>query len=224
MKILGVAAGLLLQAMLASWPAPSPVPTENPECVKYFKSACSEAIGAWLPTFGFPSDDTSKDTRVTARDGFVYENEKPSAPEYLGYQGPYNGTFFVHGNSGPPKGRLVYDYVHHIAFYQQGCCSWNEVVAAAHVAPPPKQVVSHDLTTLHTVRGIHLGMRSADVMRIYGSATLLPLSLHPGVKELAYTTWLPQKPGNPVTLPCGQDESFFFRHDTLILIRLGNGC
>lgn len=220
---------LLPQSDVAS---PNQVPTSNPHCIRFYDGACSEALGAWLPSsgYGYVADQWrhGRATRIQQRDGFMYENEKPASPMYLGFQGPDDGTFFVYGMAGPPRGHVVYDPVHHIAFYKQGCCSWDEVVAASHVAPPPKTVVARDLSTLRTVRGIYLGMHPSAVTRTYGASSLLTVSGHADVRMLAYTTWKPAKDvtGVGIGFPgtCGQFENFYFRGDRLILIQFGNGC
>ncbi len=214
----------LLAAAFTYGSAPSPMPTVYSDCPKYYDGACSEAIGRWLPTFGIASDRWAQAKRVHQRDGFIYENERPRVPDALGFQGPDDGSFFVYGNAGPPKGHVVYDPKHHVAFYQQGCCSWDDVVAASDVSSPPKHLVSRDLSGLRTVRGIRLGMRPSDVIRIYGSSNLLSVARHDGVSLLAYTTWPPKRSLKSVEEPCGQFENFFFRHDHLVLIQLGNGC
>jgi len=209
---------------------PHPVPTDNPHCVKLYHGACNEALGAWLPGFGDAAEAWRHGhaTTIQQRDGFVYENEKPASPRFLGFQGPDDGTFFVYGNAGPPKGHVVYDALHRVAFYQQGCCSWNEVVAASNTSHPPLLVVARDLSGLHTVRGIHLGMRPAEVTRIYGASSLLTVPGRAGVTMLAYTTWKPlasgQSVGEAFGGTCGQFENLYFRADRLILIQLGNGC
>ncbi|MDQ2865967.1 MAG: hypothetical protein M3R51_07045 [Candidatus Eremiobacteraeota bacterium] len=199
--------------------------TSNPKCTRYFHNACSEAMGAWLPTLGYPGTwwERGLAAHITRRDGFLYEGERPTAAQFLGYQGPKDGTFFVYGNAGPPKGHAVYDPVHRIAFYQQGCCSWNDVVAATNVTAPPKPVVKRDLHDLVTVRGIRLGQTMPEVMRIYGKSTPIPISAHLDVHVLPYTTWRPIQTLHSID-SCGQFQNFFFRKNRLIMIQLGNGC
>ena len=225
MKILCFALCALLQTTSSYAWARTAVWSESADCRKYYGKACSEAIGEWLPTFRF-NDAAYWDraTHVKERDGFIYEHEKPLVPDALGFQGPDDGTFFVYGTAGPPKGHAVYDYNHHIAFYEQGCCSGQEVVAASGVPAPPKRLVARDLSSLRTVRGIHLGVSVTDVIRIYGRAKALPIPSHPGVSLLAYTTWPPRNRVKTVQLPCGQFENFWFRGGRLILIQLENGC
>lgn len=203
--------------------APSPVPTEDPSCSLYFHSACSEAIGAWLPDYSiFGSDFEPRATHVAQRDGFIYEHEKaPRGP--LGFVGPDDGTFFVYGNAGPPKGHVVYDYAHHIAFFQQGCCAWDDVVEA-YVPAPPKRVVDRNLTGLKTVRGAHLGMTEPDVRRIYGNAQLQTVPKHPGLTVLSYKTWTPLKGRRYPGDTCGQSQDFYFRDGRLAIIQIGNAC
>lgn len=213
-KILLMAVCALFQTAHLHGGTPSAAPTEDPDCRRFYDGACSEAMGAWLPTFGFASDHLKSATRVRQRDGFVYEHQKR----------PFDGTFFVYGNAGPPKGRIVYDYAHHIAFFVQGCCSWQDVVAASTDVPPPKHVVSRDLSGLHTVRGVRLGMTTTAVLHIYGHSNVLSVAHAEGVRMLAYTTWPTKDIMKSIDPECGQFEIFYFRHDRLILIQLGDGC
>jgi hypothetical protein len=142
----------------------------------------------------------------------------------LGFQGPDDGTPFVYGAAGPTRGHVVYDPAHRIAFFEQGCCSASEVVAAADVVPPPKHVVTNDLSGLSTVRGIRLGETPTAVMQIYGKSKMLTVTGHAGLQMLAYTTWKPFKSVSTVASPCGQFQNFVFRQERLIYIRFGNGC
>jgi hypothetical protein len=190
----------------------------------YFHDACSEAMGRWLPTFGPSNEWWDHATHIDKRDGFVYGNERPSSPEFLGDQGPDDGARFVYGTAGPPKGRAVYDSIHRIAFYQQGCCGWHDVVAAAGAPAPPKPLPSRELQNLATVRGVRLWETEAEVIATYGKSTPEPVPRHRGVSVLSYTTWPPRKSVTYVHMPCGQFQNFFFRSDRLILIQFGNGC
>jgi len=194
------------------------------QCRPYFHDACSEAMGRWLPSFGASSVWWDRATRIDKRDGFIYGNERPSSPSFLGMQGPDDGSRFVYGTAGPPRGRAVYDRTHRIAFYQQGCCGWSDVVAAADAPAPPKLLLSRDLRNLSTVRGVRLGQTEAEVMATYGKSTPQPVPGHLGVSVLPYTTWPPRKSVTYVHTPCGQFQNFFFRNDRLVLIQLGNGC
>ncbi|MGH7727190.1 MAG: hypothetical protein ACREM2_00140 [Vulcanimicrobiaceae bacterium] len=216
-----------LETALAAGSLPKAMPTENPACVQSYGKACSEAIGTWLPNYLFQYDadpwQTGRATHIAKRDGFVYENEKLPPAQFLGVEGPFDGTFFVHGDAGPPRGRVVYDYVHRIALYEQGCCAADEVVAALGAPPPPKRVISKDLSGLRTVRGIRFGITPAAVIAIYGKAPLQPIAYHPDLRLLAYTTW-PASNTHWAHSPCGQMENFVFRHGRLAFIQFGNGC
>jgi hypothetical protein len=211
---------LLLMATIAS---PQALPKNPPECVQYFHAACNEALGEWLPTFSKSSVFWDAATHVSVRDAFVYESEPSEPSDRFGFEGPADGTSFVYGFAGKPAGRVVYDYAHRIAFYEYGCCSGLDVVAA-YAAPPPTTVGDRDLRALKTVRGIHLGMTSAEVTFIYGSATPQRVAYFPDVDVLPYTTWPPSKEETMIHSPCGQFENFYFRDDRLVLIQLGNGC
>lgn len=122
------------------------------------------------------------------------------------------------------RGRALYDRAHRIAFFHQGCCAWGEEVAAADAPAPPKSIVARNLLELSTVRGIRLWQTVAEVAKIYGGSTLIPVAGNPGVSVLPYTTWPPRRSANHVRAPCGQFENFFFREHRLILIQLENGC
>jgi hypothetical protein len=120
----------------------------------------------------------------------------------------------------------VYDPVHRIVFYGEGCCSWSDLVAAADVRPPRHRIVERDLRALQTLRGVRLGMSPMQVMSVYGRAKLLAVVGHPRVRMLAYTTWPPVASAiqGAGPLQCGQFQTFYFRHQRLVLIQLGNGC
>jgi hypothetical protein len=216
----------LLLLSLVSAPTPVNGPTTDPGlCRQYYHGACSEAMGAWLPRMiGF--NDPWLDGRakhVDRRDGFVYEGHRLLAKGLLGFNGPNDGTPFVYGNAGPPKGAAVYDYAHHIAFYGQGCCAWYEVVAAADAPKPPKRVVARDLRGLQTMRGIRLGMSAAAVLRIYGYVTPHQVKGHPGLRLLAYTTWHTAA-ASEINWTCGQGQNFVFRTGRLVWMQIANAC
>ena len=195
-----------------------------PVSAAHMRAGWSPAIGSWLPSYSESNNPWLEGHAglIHRRDGFVYEGRTLGLDGRFG-EAPRDGTFFVYGNAGPPKGYVVYDPAHRIAFYGQGCCSWFDLVAAANAPPPPKRVVHRDLSGLRTVRGVSLGMSPAEVMSIYGRVKFAPLRAHPRMQLLAYTTW------PPVTKlatgsGCGQFQNFYFRARRLVLIQLGNGC
>jgi hypothetical protein len=199
---------------------PTPLPTNNPGCIQYYGAACSEALGQWLPGAafgGFTPWREGKTAKVAFLDSFVYSG-KGHVPAHLRFgtrPEPADGTFFVYGDAGPPKGNVVYDYRRHIAFYFQGCCSWQSTIAA-NAAPPPKRVANRDLSTLHTQHGIALGDSVENVLRIYGPAQLSGIPGHPALKMLSYV--------HMVNNMCGQFDNFAFRNNRLISIELLTGC
>ena len=202
-------------------------PSFDKECLTFYtKDVCDQARVAWLPSFGNAAEWMRRQhaTRISQRDGFKYGGVTPDSRTSLGFVGPEDGTFFVAASAGnPPKGRVVYDQVHRIAFYQQGCCSWFDVVAAADVNPPPRKVILRDLSSLTTVRGIRLGDSMDVVTRIYGRAKPGSIPGYPSLVVLAYTTWPPLSKRH-FSSPCGQYETFVFRRNHLIYIQFGNGC
>ncbi|HET9393408.1 MAG TPA: hypothetical protein VFO29_07850 [Candidatus Rubrimentiphilum sp.] len=214
---------LAIATTLFAATTPKPAPTEVPSCLEFYKHACSEAIGKWLPEmddwYGFEFFDL-KAKRVNFTDAFIYEGYKPKwrSGLFAGWElvRPRDGTFFVYGSAGPPKGELVYDYAHETAFYDQGCCAWREVVAAAGVPPPPKRVVSRNLTALHTLRGVALGQSIEDVLRLYGKAPVATARHHPAIQRLTYL--------HNFDKDCGQSQNFIFKNDRLIYIALIDSC
>ncbi len=217
-----VAALAMCQTTSRAGPASSDATIEA-NCKQYFHDACSEAMGRWVPTFGESNAWWDHATHVDRTDGFIDGFARQPSKELVGNFGPADGTPFVYGSAGPPKGRAVYDLTHRIAFFDQGCCSWHDVVAAAEVPAPPKRVTTRDLRAIRTIRGIRLWQTKAEVTRIYGAATSQTVAGHRGVTVLAYTTWRPRNEVKSVP-PCGQFENFFFRRDRLVLIQLGDGC
>ena len=216
-------------ALLCMGATPRPATTLSPaelnrEGEQLFGSAWNPALGAWLPSFGDVDQPwrNGQTTHVDQRDGFVYEG-KSLVHGYFGQLGPKDGTFLVYGRAGPPRGHVVYDPVHRIAFYEVGCCSAEVVVAAADVLAPPSPVVAKDLSALRTARGARFGQTTTDVMHVYGVARPLPVSGHADMLVLAYTTWPPFKSLDGHN-SCGQMQNFVFRHDRLIFIQFGNGC
>jgi hypothetical protein len=222
-----VALTLCVVACFSLLAASSATTSLNQQGTALFGSAWSPALGAWLPSYGDLDEPWrhGEATQIAQRDWFQYKNEKPGSPYAVGFRGPGgDGTGFVYGAAGPTRGHVVYDPVHRIAFFEQGCCSANEVVAAADVLPPPKHVVSRDLSDLSTVRGIRLGETPTAVMQIYGKSSWLQVAGHADLQMLAYTTWKPFKSLNTATGPCGQFQNFVFRQERLIYIGFGNGC
>ncbi len=195
-----------------------------PASAAHKRAGWSPAIGAWLPSYGDSNNPWLEGHAafIHRRDGFAYEGRALGLDGRFG-EAPRDGTFFVYGNAGPPKGYVVYDPAHRIAFYGQGCCSWFDLVAAANVPPPPKPVVRRDLSALRTVRGVRLGMSPSDVMSVYGRARFTPLRTHRRMHLLAYTTW-PPATTLATHASCEQFENFYFRGGRLVLIQLGNGC
>lgn len=207
---------LLLAAALAT-----PIPTNYPDCAKYFHDACSEALAAWLPAYALRPDVKESPSRTSGQDDFVYEGKSLRSDYPIELQGPRDGTFLVFGNAGPSQGRVVYDPVHCMAFYSVGCCGGREYALGYVAVPPPKAVANRDLTAMRTVRGIRLGMSPAEVEAIYGASTLRATKA-PHVFALSYKTRL--KMSSTIYPPCEQDADFFFRARHLVLISLGDGC
>lgn len=196
-----------------------------------FGSAWSPALGAWLPNPDTGFDAWSKgQTAVTHQyDYFVCGSSRAPTEQKRSfyYAGDVcspikNGTSFVYGTGEPIKGKVVYDRVHRIVLYNKGCCAWRGFALTANVEKPPKPVSDADLSGVHTMRGVSLGMTQAQVERIYGAVRTHAAKGRPGATTLSYTTMKakPTEPGDP----CGQFQSFSFRQNRLISIELLAGC
>jgi len=221
-----VSASLAAALLGAATPTPDPYRVPS-DCARYFpKNVCQGGpyIGRWLPRFGvaWQVEREGQATRTSVHDYFVY-GPPPKSPLGLFAGGPNDGTYFTYGMAGPPKGHVIYDRRHKIAFYHEGCCSWGSTVAASGVEPPPKYVADRDLSSLHTKYGIRLGDSPAQVKRVYGGATLWDVVGHPGFRRLVYTAPLP--PVLPSTYTgCGMTYQFVFNGGSLIFIELLGGC
>ena len=214
--------GCVVMALLATAvtraapPATPPDSVVEAECRHYFKHVvCSEALGRWLPHLPAGADASHK-TPTTVFDGF---GRAPGVTQRAFRAAAPAGTRFVHGNAGPPRGTVVYDRRHGIAFYGQGCCSYFETVLASDVGPPPLAVANRTLAGIRTDSGIRLGDSPARVMGIYGSTTPARVTLHPELRVLSYENAHPGKRG-----ACVQQQTFAFRGGRLVFINLMNGC
>ncbi|MFN2450286.1 MAG: hypothetical protein ABR508_10965 [Candidatus Baltobacteraceae bacterium] len=195
--------------VLALVHTPPPASVTEAQCRPYFHDACSEAMGKWLPYFGWWNAAWQAGSARRVAKGDAFRGGEPD-----------RGTFFVYGSAGPPRGHAFYDASHRIAFYEQGCCSWHQVVAAANVPPPPKMLASRDLRGLQTLAGARLGMTPAQVTRIYGPTHFSRVPGQNGVRMLAYTAPPPKTPG----FYCDAFENFYFRDGRLMLIDLTRAC
>lgn len=181
-------------------------------CSRYFSYCSNWPIATWLPAL-----ERAHHTRaVSFLGGFVYEGRMPHPGSFAETQGaPMDGTPFVYGNAGPPKGTALYDPTHCIAFYGQGCCAWHEAVLAAGALAPPRAVRPARLDRLRTAHGLHLGMSLAAVMRIYGTERPRPSSVR-DVSMIAYR--------HIIKNTCEQDDTFGFYRGALIYIEFGDAC
>lgn len=197
-----------------------------------YGTAWSPALGAWLPRIGESFDPWSEGlTSWSVSDDFFVCSRGPlAAPTpfhsfyFAGRGCPLlkNGTYFVYGNAGPPKGHVVYDRPRRTVLYEEGCCAWKSFTLSSGIGPPPKAVQNADLSAVHTARGIALGMTEAQVTKVYGNAVLHKEPHVSGVVMLSYTSLKlkPSASGNK----CGQFQNFAFRDGRLIYIELTAGC
>ena len=188
-------------------------------CRPYFHDACSEALGLWLPELPDMFDRAPR-AHTSAIDAIVDPAGQGREAEF-GQRGVYGGTYFVYGEAGPPRGFVVYDPVHRLAYFEEGCCSWHHVVLIAHVPPPPKAVASRSLLRLHTERGIRLGVAPAFVYARYGNAPLRAARGTNDRRTLRYTRVLRS---SGVFSACFADTTFLFERDRLIGMDFYRGC
>jgi hypothetical protein len=185
-------------------------------CRKDLKhTTCSEALGRWLPFVDTVGGRKASMTPTRVFDGF---RKTPGTTERAFSASVPAGTAFAHGDAGPPQGLVVYDRLHRLAFYGQGCCSYFTVVLAANVGPPPVSVADRNLTHVKTDAGVGLGDSPASVMRIYGRARLQRVASHPEMQILDYENRTPPKP------TCVQHQQFGFTQDRLRFISIDDAC
>jgi hypothetical protein len=141
-------------------------------CLKYYTAAaCDQSLVQWLPEIPWPGGEKlAAPTRV---DDSIVDPAGTGELRFLQMRGVYGGSFFVReAGGGPPKGHVVYDPEHHIAYYDEGCCSLHEVVIALTGKPPPRKIAMRSLSGLRTTTGIALGDGPSHVQSIYGPAKL----------------------------------------------------
>lgn len=188
-------------------------------------------LGAWLPDpdTGFTAWSKGQTSVTKEYDYFVCGTaQKPSVgKESFSYAGSAcstlkSGTKFEYGPAGPVKGIAAYDPGHRLVLYSKGCCAWRGFALTAGAGAPPIAVAASDLSLVHTMRGVALGMSEAAVERIYGAARPHEAKRPPGATALSYTTMR----GTPAKSPdaCGQYQSFTFKQDRLVSIELLAGC
>jgi len=192
--------------------------SDDAHCRPYYGSACSDAVGLWLPQFAqVGAGPAAAPTTVVDR---IVDPASRGDAGFLGRQGPVDGTFFVYGNAGPPKGNVVYDRVHRIVFYDEGCCAWHHVVLASNVGPPPKPLASRSLLKLRTALGIKLGDLPSRIRATYGPAPSHAVSGRPNEQLLRYVRPLDAKRAPT----CEATTTFLFDRGRLIGIDLEHAC
>ena len=130
---------------------------------------------------------------------------------------PVRATWFRHGPT-LVRVQAVYDPVHRVVLYHQGCCGWDETVLAR--APsPPEFVIRRDLSAVRTRHGIALGASPSRVVHAYGPARFHPSTQSPGLRVLSY--WRSQ---HVHFSGCAWFDNFVFRANRLIEIQAGHSC
>jgi len=188
-------------------------------CRPYFGAACSEAIGKWLPRVPNAWMPRTLVTNTTVRDRII-DPAGSGPPAFLGMRGVYQGTHFVYGLAGPPQGHAVYDPVHRIAYYDEGCCSWHEVVVASNAKAPPKTMATRSLVGLRTQSGIRLGDKPSLVESIYGRAEFRSVARSSHQLTLSYYRVVRY----PKYSPCDERTTFLFADGELTAINIIDEC
>jgi hypothetical protein len=152
--------------------------------------------------------------RTRLRDHLIGYDAPPSG--FGGVAGPGDGAtygFMV----GKDTWTVVYDAVHRLAYYGEGCCAFGYGVLMRTTTAAPPSVPRRDLSRMRTVRGIRLGMNARQVQAREGPA---PRALGPsrsGRTALVYTTTL--GPRN-----CVEQRTFVFGRGRLEAIDVLRGC
>lgn len=189
-------------------------------CRPYFGSACSEAVGRWLPRVPNSWIPERLARRTTVHDR-VIDPAGTGPLTFLGTRGVFRGTHFVYGNAGPPQGHAVYDPVHHLAYYDEGCCSWHHVVIASNVKAPPKTIAVRSLIMLRTERGIQLGDKPSQIESIYGPAAFHPVT---GVRSQETLSYYRKVTFRRPYSPCEERMTFLFAYGQLTALDIADEC
>jgi hypothetical protein len=140
---------------------------------------------------------------------------------FRGQRGVYRGTFFVYGTAGPQRGNAVYDPVHRIVFYDEGCCAWHHVVVASNVPSPPKTIATRSLMGVRTKREIRLGDPPSAVLAVYGPALTHTVSGRLAQEIISYSRV--EKNLRPES-PCEASMTFLFTRNRLTAMDFTEGC
>jgi len=200
-------------------------------CAQGAVQTLNPAIGAWLPDpqSGFQAWSTYQTSPTHGYDYFVCGSpRRPSEPkdslDYAGAGCPLvkDATAFEYGPAGT-KGNVVYDRAHSTVLYGKGCCLWRGFVLTANFRKPPQPITQADLSRVHTMRGVSLGMTVAQVEAIYGPAKAHPDRRTLSESVIVYTS-LKGTPATANPATCGQFQSFFFQKGRLVSIELLTEC
>ena len=119
----------------------------------------------------------------------------------------------------PGDARVVYDPVHRIVLYYDGCCAYQETVLATVAGPPPRKLPFASLGALRTAHGIALGASPRAVQRAYGPARLHRSTVAHELRVLSY-----YRDHRLTGSSCGWFENFVFRANRLTEIHAGHSC
>ena len=137
---------------------------------------------------------------------------------FQGAGGPADGAtygFMV----GKDTWHVVYDSVHRLLYYGEGCCSFGYSVLMRARAAAPRTVPRRDLRGMRTARGIRLGMTAREVQAREGPALRTLGPTRSGRTALAYTT-----PIGRGTSSCAEQRTFVFDRGRLEAIDVLRGC
>jgi len=190
-------------------------------CRPYFGDACSEAMGHWLPRVpnGWIVADAAPSPARTSVYDEILDPAGTGRREFLKQQNVYRGSFFAYGKAGPPQGHAVYDPIHRIAYYDEGCCSWHHVVVATNVSPPPKRIAMRSLIGLKIRGGIKLGDPPAEIESIYGPSRLHSVKNDSTSQTLSYVRALASG-----SMTCYENTTFLFRRGRLAAFDFTQAC
>jgi hypothetical protein len=132
-----------------------------------------------------------------------------------------DGLEFRLGPAGPQEYDVLYDHANRLVWFTRGCCSEEEDVLLADVAPPPFCFPdAASLAQMRTQLGIRLGESQAAVERVYGQA-------HPvtaGAYRLLLYQYTPKTSDNALRGGSCMQSSFAFSKGALVAIDFLNSC
>lgn len=113
---------------------------------------------------------------------------------------------------------VVYDAKSQIVLFHQLGYEESDIVLTAEASAPPLRVTQASLGSYHSKLGVRLGLRMANVAKIFGKPAKLVHAC--GMTALGYAVSKPP----PAPTGCFFDYQFVFKNDKLVAISYSESC